>query len=396
MYQFKKIGILVLIILALILFAGCSSKTSPSESDPELAFGPALQEALNAGLEQYGGMGMSAAIFVPGYQIWTGVTGVSHGDVPITIETVFHGGSTGKNFTAALILQLAEEGLLSLDDPVSRWLPEYPHVDSNITVRQLLSHTSGIFQINEHPDYFDTVFGEPGKVWAPEETLNTFVMEPYYPPGEGFHYANTNYILLGLIIEAVTGSDVETELHQRFLDPMELSRTFIVSSEPVTEPAAHGWLNLSWYTPTYDVDDGLDEYIMADQRALQSVAWMAGEIASTPSDMVRWINALYHEKIVLDQDSLNEMLDFRPVEGSPIVNGYGLGAYQTHPEPFDGIRMYGHGGNIWAYKAGNIYLPDYGISVSLMYNWDNDEAMFVLAELLQIVKTNISAEQVSR
>lgn len=331
---------------------------------------------------------MLLTIYVPGYQPWAGVAGTSHDGVPITTDTVFHGGSTGKNFTAALVLQLVEEGLLNLDDPVSLWLPRYPHVDGNITIRQLLSHTSGIFQINEHPDFFDTVFGELGRVWTPEETLHTFVLEPYYPPGEGFHYANTNYILLGLIVEAATGSDVATELHSRFLEPLELSRTFVVSTEPVPEPAAHGWLNLSHYMPAYDVDDGFDEYIMSEQQALQSVEWMAGEIASTPSDMVRWINALYHEKSVLNQESLDEMLDFRPVEGSPIVKGYGLGAYQTHPEPFDGIKMYGHGGNLWAYKAGNLHVPDYGISISLMYNWDDDEAMLVLAELLQLVIGN--------
>jgi D-alanyl-D-alanine carboxypeptidase len=385
----KKLIPGILILAYLLTTLGCTIISNASSLGPELPFGQELQEALDAGLEQHNGFGMSAAVIVPGYTSWSGVSGLSHVATPITPETVFHAGSIGKNFIAALVLQLVDEGALTLDAAISMWLSDYPYVDNTITIRQLLNHTSGIFQINNHPDFFNSLLGDSTRFRTPEETLNTFLLDPYFPKGSGFHYSNANYILLGLIVEEITGTDVSTELRNRFIDPLDLNRTFFVVDEEVTEPVAHGWMNFSNYAPDIDVNDGYDEYIFSSQIALQSTVWTAGGIVSTPADLATWANALFHDKTVLSQKSHDEMLTFRPVSDSPIVNAYGLGAYQVNPDSFDGLEMYGHGGNIWAYKASCLYLPDYGVSISLMYNWDDDEAMFTLVKLLNIITTHL-------
>jgi len=129
-------------VFALTAFLVGSAASAKPTSKPELPFAKQLQNALDNGLKKYNGKGISVAVIVPGYKTWVGVSGVSHGKTPIKPETVFDAGSITKNVVAALILKLVEEGLLSLDDPLHKWLPDYPNIDNTITIRQLLNHTS--------------------------------------------------------------------------------------------------------------------------------------------------------------------------------------------------------------------------------------------------------------
>ena len=178
------------ILAVILLLTACGkpatdlkSRSNSPTTQSELPFARELQDALSSGLEQYGGMGVSAAVIVPGYQPWVGVSGVSHSGTPITPETVFDAGSTHKIFTAAAILQLAEEGMLDLDDPLHKWLPEYPYVDSTITIRQLLNHTGGVFDMVRHPEYWDAMTADISEIWEPEDILTHFLLEPYFPKG---------------------------------------------------------------------------------------------------------------------------------------------------------------------------------------------------------------------
>ena len=98
-------------------------------------------------------LGISAAVLVPGYRTWTGASGYSHRSVPIADDMLFEVGSVQKNFEAALVLKLVEDDVLSFDDPISMYLPTYPNVNGEITIRQLLNHTSGVFNVFEHPDF---------------------------------------------------------------------------------------------------------------------------------------------------------------------------------------------------------------------------------------------------
>ncbi len=130
--------------------ASCNAKISDEEQSlPELPFVHALQEAIDQVLLAYPDydLGISAAVIVPGYRTWTGVSGYSHQSVPITSDMLFVVGSIQKNFEAALVLELAEDDILSLDDPISKYLPTYPNVNGKITIRQLLNHTSGVFNV---------------------------------------------------------------------------------------------------------------------------------------------------------------------------------------------------------------------------------------------------------
>jgi len=346
------------------------------EAERELPFAQELQDALDAGLEEHGGMGISAAVIVPGYRTWVGASGVSHETTPMTPDTLFSAGSITKMFAATLVLQLAEEGVLTLDDPLHKWLPDYPNIDNTITIRQLLNHTSGVYDYVEHPDAFETFFADPARSWRPEEILTTFVLEPYFPKGTGWHYSNTGYALVEMIVREATGSEAYAELRKRFWSPLRLDSTFLDGEDAIPGNVAHGWSD-DWPDMSGDTlgisGDGEPDDLSSLPRTAPYGSWgLAAAMISTPEDLARWSQALYHERRVLSQESLDEMLTFHsPTPGEPRFSGYGLGVGEISPALTQGLEMWGHGGSVHGYTAIVGYLPEYGASIAAMVNFDS-------------------------
>jgi D-alanyl-D-alanine carboxypeptidase len=280
-------------------------------------------------------------------------------------DMLFDIASVGKTFTAALVLQLAEEGLLSLDDPLHTWLPAYPNIERTITIRQLLNHTSGIFDFVENDAYWDSVLGDPNKLWEPADVL-ALVREPYFSPGQGARYSSTNYILLGMIVEAVTGSTMAEQIRTRFLIPLGLTHTFWLGSGRISGEIAHGHFDL-------DGDGEIEDMASLPRTSIDSSKWACGAIASTAEDIARWADALYGGRI-LGPEAMEQMLSFyRPVAeapGGPLASGYGLGVQEfTAGEQ----RMWGHLGQYPGYMAAMLYVPAYRITVVVLIN-DGNEA----------------------
>ena len=184
---------------------------------------PLLRAALSARLERlrakYGIPGISASILFADGSIWRGAAGLA--DVAakrkVTDDTAFPVASVSKTFTAALILDLVEDGLLDLDATVRSYLPTLG-ISRKITVRQLLDHTSGLRDFYFHPRIDKALLTRPARVWDAARSL-TYVGKPYAKPGTSWHYSNTNYLVLGLVAEAVGGGSVAEQLRTRFLDP---------------------------------------------------------------------------------------------------------------------------------------------------------------------------------
>ena len=349
----------------------------------ELPFAQELQDALDAGLEEYGGKGLSAAVIMPDGAKWAGVSGVSHGTTPVTPDMPFAAGSITKTWTAATILELAEEGVLTLDDPLSDLLPAYPNVDSTITIRQLLNHTGGVYNFTDHPDYWhEIVWDAPARSWTPEETISTFLLEPYFAKGSDWHYSNSGYTLLRMIITEATGSEISTEYRNRFWDPLGLDRTFLAVEEELPENIAHGWWDL-------DGDGEYDDFASVSRTAFSSS--VGGQVFSTAEDLAEWARALYHERTILDKHSFDEMITFYPVDtpDEPLLAGYGLGAVRFSPELFNDLEVWGHGGSAPGYAAGSLYLVDYGVSIGIADNTEEGDAMGTLNDLLSIITSNV-------
>jgi D-alanyl-D-alanine carboxypeptidase len=381
--------------LALTSFFVSQTVSASPTSKLELPFAKQLQDVLDNGLKKYNGKGISAAVIVPGYKTWVGVNGVSHENIPIKADTLFDAGSITKNFVAALTLKLVEQGLLTLDDPLHKWLSDYPNIDNTITIRQLLNHTSGLYGLQGR-SAIRPILKDPGRLWTPKEVLTTLVGKPHFPKGKGWQYSNTGYLLLGMIIEKATGSKISTELRNRFWNPLGLDSTFLAIEEVLPANIAHGWIDING-------DKALDDFSVFPRTALYSVFKGAGGVYSTPEDLAKWTHALFHEGKVVSKGSLDQMVAFHSPIPKPIITGYGLGVERYKSRFFNGsifktgrkeihLELWGHAGNGPGYFAFIWYLPEYGVSIGLISNREQTQEGYILMpinDLMSVITTNL-------
>lgn len=218
--------------------------------------------------------------------------------------------SVTKSFVATVVLQLVGEGKLSLSDTVERFLPGLVPNGDGITVRQLLQHLSGLYNYDMDPRLFAPYLrGDLGYTWTPRQLVALAVSHPpVYGPGAHWSYSNTNYVLLGLIVEAVTGDTLANQLSKRILHPLGLQGTDLAAGQHMASPVAHG------YYKGQDVT-----------RLSFSFAWGAGSMVSTAADVARFYKALLGGKL-LRAPQLKEMRITVPAD----VGEYGLGLWRRH------------------------------------------------------------------
>jgi len=374
---------LLLITLTVPFLLGtCHRATAPEK----LPWSQELQEILDKELRSSGGTGVSAAVVITGKGEWAGVSGMSDLKTaePMKPDMLFDVASVGKTFTAALVLQLAEEGKLLLEDPLHKWLPDFPNINHNTTIRQLLNHTSGISHFSKNQQYWRTVFANPDSLWAPEDVL-AFVPEPRFPPGGGWNYSSTNYVLLGMIVERAESATLSAQLRTRFLVPLRLTGTFpsIGGGAGESHAFAHGHFDLN-------EDRQLDDMANLSRNSLFSSAWAAGPVVSTAEDLARWAEYLYGGG-VLQRESLDEMTSFyRPTPGEPLLSGYGLGTAEIQADFLGGERVWGHLGWNPGYMTAMLYFPDHAVSLAVLIN-DNNEGCIssITAGLWRVVKNHL-------
>jgi len=317
-----------------------------------------LQHTIDSFQSAYNLKGISASVFVPNEGIWKGVTGVSHPGVPITSETGFAIASNSKLFTGVLLLKLAENGLLSLDDSLHEHLPPFNNVDPNITVRQLLNHTSGLSDVNI-TSYGDSMLADPYRVFQPEEILG-WVGPPLSAPGGGWSYCNTNYLLAGLVAESVTGQSFSQLLRENLLNPLNMDSTYLAVYENSSVVPAHPW------------QGGMD-FSSTPRISINSAAWAAGAMYSTSNEMLHWYRALMGGQVI-NQNSLQEMTTF---VGS---GSYGVGIAEA---TIAGRTIWQHGGTIWGgYNSSMMYDPASGAVICVLINQLPAQAFQVAAQLL--------------
>ncbi len=332
----------------------------------------ALQRVLDASRQRIPTPGISVAVRLADGRTWLGVSGRRRLS-PIRYvdkDTVFSIASITKTFVTAVVMQLVAEGKLGLDDPLSRYLPDYPRA-RRITIRQLLSHTSGIANYFEAAAYSRKVFPHPGRQWTVGKILD-LVGKPYCAPGRCFHYSNTNFVLLGRVIERITGRPLARVIRDRLSEPLGLGRTIFQPDDPTPRNSAHGHL---WAGGTSFIDQTRPGRVLPT-RSAATVAWAAGAMASNAEDLARWALALYGTDRVVRPELLAEMLDF---SGG---NEYGLG---TRTRIFNGRRAIGHGGSLRGYEDGLWYFPREGAVIVLLSNrglYNPDRTIRDLARVL--------------
>jgi D-alanyl-D-alanine carboxypeptidase len=271
-------------------------------------------------------------------------------------------------------MELVDEGKLSLDDPLAKWMPDYPDAQ-NITIRELLHHTSGIYDYFAAANYDSLVFGSmAGHQWTPQEILSTFAHDPYFPPGTGYHYSNTNFVLLGMIIEQITGQQLADVYRQRFFAQLGMTDTYFQGSAPPPANAAEGYLERA--TGLKEQSDGTD---YRPTISAATVAWAAGAIDASAHDITTWGDALYGGHLVRP-DLLAQMEDWTYYP-PPIDETYGLG---TRSRVIEGERVFGHTGSIRGFDAAMWHFPDTDMTISVLTNLGRIDANPIVDQLAAV------------
>lgn len=309
--------------------------------------------------------GVSATIIWPDGRTWTGVSGwadVAH-KVKIVPGTAFSVGSVSKTFIATLILELAQEGKLSLDDRARRWLPA-ANVSPQVTVRQLLNHTSGLYDFFENPKIDKALLAHPRQVWTAALALS-YMSKPYCAPGTCWVYSNSNYVLLGQIAALASGNTPTAELRRRFFDPLGMSRTFVQGVEPARGMVATAYRLFGTVSSRRMVSlaDGTG---IAPFTSVVTAAGTAGDIAASSTDLAKWARALYGGH-VLSPASLALMLDTSASRRLHAPTPYG---FAVSTITLGGRLTYGHNGRLIGSRASIRYLPAYGFTVAVVTNQD--------------------------
>lgn len=271
-----------------VLVPGYTPPELPAAGPPDAAL--ALQGLLDEQVRAQEIPGMIMAVRLPdGQTLWRAAGHLDPaGEQSWTMETVSALGSVTKTYVAVVIMQLVEEGRLSLDDTIDAWFPDQPAGD-RITVRMLLSHTSGLASFIPPEDERDARWAE---VWTPQELVaEANRLGPVDEPGTTItHYSNTNYVLLGLIIEAVTGNRYEDEVRARIIEPLGLEHTAFVSEEGVWGGTlAEGYARM---------EDGYVSVLDIPGLPHASVAWAVGDIVSSLGDLMTFAAALFDGDLV--------------------------------------------------------------------------------------------------
>ena len=311
-------------------------------------------------------------------------------DEPIGLDDQFRIGSNTKTMTGTVILQLVQEGALSLDDPVSKYRDDVPNGDE-ITIEQMLTMRSGLVDYSDLPELTQAMDETPERVWTPDEVLAlSFAEPPAFPPGEGYLYSNANTVLLGLIIEQLTGTPVEEAFQTRLFEPLGMESTLLplLSSNVIPEQHAHGYMfgtvadviaTGGVLTPAQleEVDAGtLLPNDVTDNNP--SWGWAAGAGISTTADLADWAAALVGGGL-LDDEMQKQRLDSpMPVDpDAPDGAAYGQAIARYG-------ALYGHTGELPGYNSFMGHDPERDITViawsNLMSAPDGRLTANVLAE----------------
>ena len=346
---------------------------------------PLLARVLDERLERlrakYGIPGMSAAILFADGSIWRGAAGDADVEtgVPVTPDTSFSVASVSKTFTAALILSLIEDGQLSLDGAAKSYLPSLP-IDPAITVRELLDHTSGLRDFYFGAGVDHALLSKPARVWNPARSLK-YLGKPYAKPGVEWHYSNTNYLVLGMLAEAVGGAPLADQLQDRFLGPLAPRRHVLPAARRAVAGARRPRLPL----PRHDPEAARDRPVGRHRHRAVHLGRDRGGRRRVHRDERRRPRPLgrgaVRRRRAQPRLARRDGRGHRPDgELRPGV-AYGLGVQSV---TVDGRPALGHSGRFLGARAVVRWLPRERIAIAVLTNQSRTDPNLLLASLLKL------------
>ncbi len=346
------------------------------EDNPLDAIAAELEEVLVAWQEQNGAPAVSLSVRLPGAEpinIASGVTDLVTQE-PVSTDDYFRIGSITKPMTAAVVLQLVDEGLVELDVPVRTYLPDwlegYQYADE-ITIRQLMDHTNGLKEYALDPVFYALSGGRLETPIEPEEIIDWLAsQEPLFAPGEQYSYETGGFLSLGRVIEAVTGNSAAAEMRVRIFDPAGAENIYLTPEDFPPEITVNGYgRGLMYLAATAIIGredtEGLminDESVAAmyslPQELLQSSGWTGGGNEAQLESVSAIIKAMF-DGTILSDDLIAQMT-------TPVLDvDYGLG---INNDDVDGVTVYSHGGGVPGFRSQAGYLPDHDISYAVSSN----------------------------
>jgi D-alanyl-D-alanine carboxypeptidase len=379
------VGILIGFVVTVALVLQFTRSVSPFEPPKERQFSTwgsvdagvalELQSVLDTNVNLIKVPGLQAYIRMPDGKTWSGSSGTTDlaRKQPLQRDHVIRVGSVTKSYSAVLIMKLVEEGHLGLYEPVVRWFPGLPSADV-ITIRHLLNHSSGL------PEIIPKVLMKsiiPSTYWEKEKLVELIVEDgPQFTPGSEFAYSNSNYILLGLIAESVSGKPITQLLHEQILDPLNLENTYFIPYEP-----APAQLVIGFDRDLASIPGMLT--IATGNTSWATSAFTSGAMASTAEDLGIFFERLFSGAL-LSPSTMEEMTAFIDASnpGFPEQTGSGLGLMQLK---VDGRELIGHVGQFMGSTAIAMYSPDEGYTITLTCNLSNADLVRVLVDLQRII-----------
>jgi len=313
---------------------------------------------------------------------------------PLSPEMFYRVGSMTKPFVATVVLQLVDEGVIGLDDLLIDYLPEY-HRWEGVTVGHLLSMQSGVPDYLFSQTFWLMVFMRLGKPIGPKTLMSFVKYKPLeFEPGTSCNYGNSNYALLGMVIEKATGNPVGEEIDQRVVQPLGLEWTFLdLAGDPIDD-LVHGYADIELAGPAFGLPDDLTglsvlippEY-MVDETLFDgtylfhpSFSYSAGALVSCPDDLVRFMKAHVLGELV-SPESAELMKTFTPCNMMGETVDYGMGMMRR-PTPYG--YLFGHGGKHFGYSNDTYYLPEADFVFSFLHNFVPDQNEGMIQEILDI------------
>jgi D-alanyl-D-alanine carboxypeptidase len=362
---------------------GPGSSAPPNPPDHRVAV---LRARLQAELDRVRGKlgipGVSVTVLFPDGSSWSGASG--HADVaaatPATPNTAFAMASISKTYTSALILQLVVEGKLRLADSAAALLPPLRiAIDKRITVAMLLGHTSGLADYFLNPKIDRPLQSTPSAIWTADQAL-AYVGKRLAPPGRAWHYSNTNYLLLGLIAERLTGEPLGVAIRSRLLAPLGLVATWDQIDETGLASLAHGYrlTGTKLSATPIDLADGSG---MAPFRSVVTAAGGAGAMAGTSSELARWARSLYGGEVLGPIGTALLLSGFRPTTAyvSGVAYGYGVQALSV-----DGHPSLGHSGRLLGFRGAVRHFPIEGLTIAVLTNQSRADPGEIVRALLAV------------
>ena len=382
-------AVLVLLVLLVLLIIGWIGYVSYLTAREDRACGvgiSAMNESIGArddgGLQRVldsysarnGGVGLQATVVFLDGTTWSGTSGYASREkrCPLTLDHHLYIGSITKLYTAMLVMDQVEGGAISLDDTLDRWA-DLPYADA-VTVKMLLNHTSGIPSYTEDFSYVVRLFGLARKQWEPDELVWVISSKPLkFEPGSRHEYSNSNYLLLGVILEKVTGKPYEGQVRE-LVDELGLEDTFFLTY-PDDAVVANGYDETIFRLGTRN--------LTGFRRSLETGGFSAGGMLSTSEDVALFVHSSFTGQVVGDS-ILAQMTTFveAPDQDVPLQTGYGLGIRNL---VIGGENLVGHTGTIPGYSGIALHNPEKRYTVVVLSNLSVIEQTELFAEVQSIV-----------